>query len=594
MRRLVERQRRALASTHDAGFTLIEIIVAMVVVVIVMTALLGVLVSSLQTVAQARQRQTATALATRSLEQLRALPYAVVTGPDSTYTPNAGYVTGSAPNYTFAPPASMLAGVSETLVVNKYSGMRLAPSPVLDNVSYTVDRYVTKAAPTAAGQQAYNLTALVSWKSSPSAITRTIVERSTTFSPTGCLSTAQHPFSGPCQAYFTAQAGQSAAAFQVTDPADSSADIQGLNGRLVELSLPDLSAGLQIEQTASGNSNVATSGVRTLGTTPGAAGNKPAGASVDSDPSSAPGQLVTTSVTQTNSSVVSLSGIVGGVGTLSAAPGTNDSGTVWSAIGANSSYCQDPTLTGSTGLTTGPTSTTLGPCSSAKTTAGAGGAITYTTPDGKVVSLLTLGAAPNPSSAVAASISNLASNANASACVGTTTAPGCVHAAVSRSVGTLTVGSATGGNGPPAMTSGLFNISGLAETAKAERGVGAASAATFTRAGSVKYWNGSTYTTISLASNLFASVTIAPVTITYTGGTTVTEESTITVQPLTQSTTTDCTTTACVSAVNGAGSLVALTTFKVYSGVTLVTTFALLSNLGGVMAQSTYKAAPVG
>ena len=591
MRRLVERQRRALASTHDAGFTLIEIIVAMVVVVIVMTALLGVLVSSLQTVAQARQRQTATALATRSLEQLRALPYAVVTGPDSTYTPNAGYVTGSAPNYTFAPPASMLAGVSETLVVNKYSGMRLAPSPVLDNVSYTVDRYVTKGA-IAAGQQAYNLTALVSWKSSPSAITRTIVERSTTFSPTGCLSTAQHPFSGPCQAYFTGQAGQNAVAFQVTDPTDSSADIQGLNGRLVELSLPDLSTNLQIEQTASGTSNIATSGVRTLGATPAGAGNLPAAASVDSDPSSVPGQLVTSSVSQVNGSV-SLSGIVAGVGTLSATPGTS-SGTVWSAIGANSSYCQDPTLTGSTGLTTGPTSTTLGPCSSAKTTASVGGTITYTTPGGKVVSLLTLGAAPNPSSAVAARISNLASNANASACVGTTTAPGCVHAAVSRSVGTLTVGSATGGNGPAAMTSGIFNISGLAETAEAERGVGAASAATFTRAGSVNYWNGSTYTTISLAWNLFASVTIAPVTITYTGGTTVTEESTITVQPLTQSTTTDCTTTACVSAVNGAGSLVALTTFTVISGGTTVTTFALLSNLGGVMAQSTYKAAPLG
>jgi len=568
-----------------------------VVVVIVMTALLGVLVSSLQTVAQARQRQTATALATRSLEQLRALPYAVVTGSDLTTAPNADYITGSSPNFTFAPPATILTGVSEPLVVTVCTSLKpvcsgMKSTQLIDTVAYTVQRYVTKAALTAGGQ-AYNLTALVSWKSSPSAITRTIVERSTTFSPTGCLSTAQHPFSGPCQAYFTAQAGQSAAAFQVTDPTDSSADIQGLNGRLVELSLPDLSAGLQIEQTASGNSNVATSGVRTLGTTPGAAGNKPAGASVDSDPSSAPGQLVTTSVTQTNGSV-SLSGNLASVGTLSATPGSTGTGTVWSAIGANSSYCQDPTLTGSTGLTTGPTSTTLGPCSSAKTTAGAGGAIIYTTPDGKVVSLLTLGAAPNPSSAVAASISNLASNANASACVGTTTAPGCVHAAVSRSVGTLTVGSATGGNGPAAMTSGIFNISGLAETAEAERGVGAASAATFTRAGSVNYWNGSTYTTISLASNPFASVTIAPVTITYTGGTTVTEESTITVQPLTQSTTTDCTTTACVSAVNGAGSLVALTTFKVYSGVTLVTTFALLSNLGGVMAQSTYKAAPVG
>lgn len=607
MRRLIAHQRRALASTHDAGFTLIEIIVAMVLVVIVMTALLGVLVSSLQTVAQARQRQTATALATRSLEQLRALPYGSVTGSDLTTAPNADYVFPDPLNpgyYIFKPLATILilpGGVTkEPLVVTACtpplkpvcSGMKPTLPTIIDGVTYTVQRYVTKAALTAGGQQAYNLTVIVSWKSSASAPTRTIVERSTAFSPAGCLSTANHPFSGPCQAYFTAQAGQSAAAFQVTNPTDSSLDIQGLNGRLVELSLPDLSAGLQIEQTASGNSNVATSGVRTLGTAPGAAGNKPAGASVDSDPSSAPGQLVTTSATQTNGSV-SLSGIVAGVGTLSATPGSTDTGTVWSAIAANSTYCREANKSGTTGLNTGPTSTTLRPCSSAKVQPGASGSISYTTAGGKVVSVLTLAAAPFASSAVAASIANL-TTPNATACSGTTTTPGCVHSAVYRSLGTLTVGAATGGTGPVGMTSGLFNVAGLAETAVAERGVGAATAPTYTRAGSVKYWNGSTYLTIPLAPSTSTSVTTATVPITYSDGTTVTETSTITIQPATMSTTTDCTTTACVAAVNGAGSLVALTTFTVSSGGATVTTFALVSNLGGVLAQSTYKAAPVG
>jgi Tfp pilus assembly protein PilV len=311
---------RAVRHGRDDGFTLIEIILAMFLTVVAMTALLGVLVSSLKTVTQARQRQTATALATQSLERLRALPYDSVTGSAAaTYPKTVGlqYVTTSGTTDTFAP--TVLPGVSETLVVNQYSG-KLA-STTIDGVAYVVQTYVTKPAATAALQQAFNLTALVSWTSTVYPTTRTTAERSTEYSPAGCLSTAQSPFAAPCQAYFTAQAGLSASGFSVTNADDPTLDIPGINGRLVELNLPVLSANLQIEQTASGSAVGGTSAAKTV---PGAAagvGGVSASVAVDSDPSSTPSQQQSASANQSFTSPVSISGTSG---TLSATPTSGD------------------------------------------------------------------------------------------------------------------------------------------------------------------------------------------------------------------------------------------------------------------------------
>ncbi len=71
------RRRAAAARTGppDAGFTLVELVVAMVVTLIVVTALIGVFLSSLSGVALAKQRQAASSLATGVMEQIRALDY---------------------------------------------------------------------------------------------------------------------------------------------------------------------------------------------------------------------------------------------------------------------------------------------------------------------------------------------------------------------------------------------------------------------------------------------------------------------------------------------------------------------------------------
>jgi len=67
-------------ASGDGGFSLVEVIVAMVVIAVGLLGLMAVQVRSLSTVALAKERQTATGLASRAMEQLRAVPYTVLQG----------------------------------------------------------------------------------------------------------------------------------------------------------------------------------------------------------------------------------------------------------------------------------------------------------------------------------------------------------------------------------------------------------------------------------------------------------------------------------------------------------------------------------
>jgi Tfp pilus assembly protein PilV len=584
---------RSGSGRQDHGFTLIEIILAMFLTVVVMTALLGVLVSSLKSVTQARQRQTATALATQSLERLRALPYDSVTGSAATTYPKTvglQYVTTSGTTDTFAPNA-VLTGVSEPLVVNEYSAKRA--STTVDGVAYVIQTYVTKPAPTTAGQQAYNLTALVSWTSSVFPVTRTTAERSTEYSPAGCLSTAQRPFAAPCQAYFTAQAGLSASGFSVTNADDSKLDIPGIAGRLVELNMPVLSANLQIEQTASGSAVGATSGARAVSGTTAGVGGVSAPVSVDSDPSSTPSQEQTASAYQTSGSV----SITGTSGTLSATPTSGDTASSAAAIQATSTTCTEGDVLG-TALATGPTGL-LRPCASAAAKqSGMPGSISYVSPSAVAVSILSLGVASQTARAVAA---NLATGTPGIACFAGAGAvsPGCAHSKAYRTLGNLVVGSPATGVGPASfdVNKGLFRITGLVESASSERGPGAGTPA-YSRAGALTVWNGTGYTDFNLSdpTGLLTpsyTWTIPDTTTTYSGGLTVTASGKVIVQrPGIVTTGSDCKVAACVAQVSGAGGISAQTLFIVSVGGTEITRFALVSSVGGLVAQSTYTAAP--
>jgi Tfp pilus assembly protein PilV len=576
----------------DNGFTLIEILLAMFITVAVMTALLGVVVTSLKTVAQARQRQTATALATRSLEQLRALPYTSSTGVDATtYPKTAGlqYVTGS----TFD-PTPVLTSISETLVVNQFSGKR--SSKAIDGVTYTVQTYVTKPAATTAGAQAFNLTSIVSWASSVYPTTRSVAQRSTTFSPNGCLSTSQHPFAGPCQAYFTARAGLSPAGFAVTN-ANTTLNIPGIDGNLVELNLPVLNTNLQIEQTASGSANAATSGSLAVPSSPDGFGAKAVSVSVDSDPSSIPAQSATKTAVAQTAGPASLTGTAG---TFRASPTSADTANSAAAIEADSTTCKDGDLNGSA-LFTGPAGQ-LRPCASgSQRQSGSSGQITFTPATfADAVAVVSLAQAPQSSRAVAGYLATANTAAGACAIGAGAIPPGCSHSRVYRSLGDLVVGKPASPYVVAGLDArGLFSVTSLVETAVAERGIGAGAPA-YTRTGTLDIWNGTGYTSVPLANYASPGTPgnwdIPSVTTTYPGGFTVTMSGHITVQrPVVPAPTgsADCKAIACVAEVDGGGALHAVTNFTVNTaGGAQITTFVLVSELGGAKVQSTYKAAP--
>lgn len=540
------------------GFTLIEVLLAMFIVVAVMTAVLGLIISALGTLAQARQRQSGSALATEALESLRALPYATVTataaGGCNTslgLASTSNYVSGVAPSQTFTPTAALLNVPAEALVVNNQSPCQR--TIVQGNTTYTIRQYVTRSATT----NAYNLTAIASWTKYRSG-TAYSVERSTDFSPAGCLVTTLHPFSGPCQAAFSGRGGSDAMQLNVTqyDPATSTV------GPLVgSLTLPAVASSLEVEQT-----------VALMSTGVGAGAQDAAGSGV-----------ATSNVLQANSDPTSSSArsysqtfTIGG-GSLSPSPASltasSSSTTLNGDIAAGGLVCTVPTATGTVSIATGP-SGALRPCSTA-TVSGPGNATA------------TL------SSSALLSASGVSGSAGAANVVGATTsgicgaaAPGCAHTSVTRSVGQLTFAPAVG-------SSGLWQISTLKEFAVSEAGSSATATAP-SRSGVLTLWNGSSY-----ASPVTLSATTAGTwtwgtgpTPTYpaiTAGTmTITGSLTITAASSTASGPADCTASACVS-TQKTGSI---------TGTFLVTTpdgtYQVDMEVGGVSAISAYQAAPVG
>ena len=592
----------------ERGFTLIEVMVSLMITAVVMTAMAALVISSLQTIAQARQRQVATGLATEALERLRALPYDSVTQPDGS-APQSGlaYVTTSGGVTRFV-PTGIIPGFDQVLVPNNPGGGWLGSGRYEDvtvgEVSYRVSTYVTKPPTTAAGVQTFTATAVVTWRSAVTKGTRTVAEQSTLYSPAGCLSTAQSPFAAPCQAYFTAQAGQALSGLSVTNPSVLGDPIPGFGAERLEISFARATTNLLVEQTASGTADARTSGVSTLGPS-GTQGSASATVSVDSDPSSTPGQSQSATTTSYASSGLSTSGAAG---TLRVVPGASNSGASASAIAASTSTCVG---TAGTGLATGP-ATALLPCSSASMRPDGTATLVYqpawgaTTP----ITLASFGGSTTTGRSVAAMLS--ASNIDACTSGSGPGTTGCAHAAVNRTIGAQQLGLVSGASSvPPGLTGALVTVSGITESARTEEGQGGRVPA-YTRTGTLQVWNGSGYTTIDLAS--FANpagtpaqqaVVIPPTQLAYpgpAGGVVLTYEGRVAVQrPTLERTqtgatrtgnlTTDCKTNACTSQLNGASGVTVTLEVTIERGGAVVGQLGMAADLGGLVSQSSYKAA---
>jgi hypothetical protein len=562
----------------------------MLIIMIVMTSVIAVLVRVKSTLSLARQRQQATAVASASLEQLRALPFAAVSaGLVPSDLTGDGNIVSTAGGTRLVLAAS---GIDEPLVAQGTTAQSPAPlnphltTRLVDGVTYQVATYVTQLTSTSP----YLLTAVVRWSSNASATPRTLVQRSAAYSPSGCLSIALHPFAGPCQPFFSGEAGQTTASIAVVNDVDPAQPISGFNGKSLELDLPALSGSLAVEQTGSASSRATTTGAASdVGSSHATSGGLSAAVMTSTDPTGAtPPTNSATTPTQSSSAMT----LAGSAGSLSATPSTTDTGSV-AAAAAQPTSCAD---------VTGTTLTPVQQCAtSSARSSGADGVLTAnltgTAPVRTIGSFDLARVAPAPSDARATAAR--VSGAGGAACP-TTSGDGCAYAAMSRSLGTITLGGLPAGqvgDTRPAGFTSAVTVSGLAESARAEAGSGERSPSYARTAGTLSYWNGTAMTSLSLA-GLTTPSTIdpPPTSATYvgTGGdVTITVDPRIVIGSVTTSVTgaLPCDTAQCTRTVTGSAISVTLT-YQVTTAGSSTTRFSVIANLGSALAKATYRSAP--
>lgn len=579
---------RTSANNGDGGFTLIELLVVMVILAGCLLGLMTVQVSALRSVTVAKERQQATALTNRTMEQLRALPYDTVT---------AGLNTSDlAGDANIAAARLKPVGYPNTIDEHLVSGGSAAALPLLPHcqqtadtlvraVQYKVCTYVTLVSPTAGDtSKGYWLTVITTWSSGATqGRTITVSTRSQVFSPSGCLSTATRPFSGPCQAFHDGTAGSQPAGISVAGAVEGARLIPGnalLGG---QVDLPQVTASVQSQQVVSVQAVAQTSGARYADDTPSAptTGSRPASTGAFTDPD-ATSTAVPTSATVSQSSAALLRS--GASGSFDFTSGANDSGGSVSTTNATSAgNCSD--LAG-TAVTSGQA------CGSSRMTHPTGAqtvSLTYgqTLPLGSV-------AAP------AGSVTDRAFVARYLAPGGsycpTTSGAGCLSAGVGRSVGTSTLGGlpATLTSKTPGFGSTMVSITGYADGARAAAGIGS-EASTATRSGTLTYWTGSSYAPVPLgpltsetyplgtASGSYATVD-GPVTVTMTGQVTLGPGG-----PAAPTGPATCQPTPCVQS-SSSGTLTASVDYVLSRESAVFGRFTATLKLGSSLARATYRA----
>ena len=591
----------------DDGFTLVELLVTMAVISTVLLGLLGVQISALSTVTLSRERQQATDLANRTMEQLRALPYDTVAAgllaTDASPAVDANIklvggvlryqpahkpaideilVTRTASNC----PSTTTVTAADCPPLPLYPHVQTGAAAKIGKVQFQLASYVTLVSTTPADtSQGYWLTVDVTWSSAQTGGRTTRVStRSQAFSPSGCLSTATHPFSGPCQAYFEAAAGSTPAGIAVTGELPTGAALLGHELRQASVSLPTLSSVVQSEQIVSTQSTSTAPQTRytlTGAETPSGGTAATTGATTD------PATGASTAPADDDRTEPADSAVLAGTSgsfTLSrgASPVRAASTTRAVATAAGCRTTADLSVSSSQVCSSGSTELD-GPVQAS---------VTYGAP----IPLASIAAAGSPSRAVAGRFTT----AGGPLCAATS-GVGCIAADSARTVGAARVGGAPAGatlpDGSPVPAGfAMVSVSGSTATATAESGLGAVAPAAG-RTGSLTFSGASS--PVDLATATPQTLPLQPVSFSYTGPSgvpvqvalsgSVTVGATV-VPPASTGT---CQPQACAVEVSS-GAVLASVTYELTSGGSPVGRFTVTADLGAATARTSYRGAPSG
>lgn len=601
--------RWARARKGQAGFTIVEMMIALVILAMVMLSLAYVGSGSLADVSYASQRQQATGLANKAIEEVRALPFATVeNGLSSTDLSSDSNIVACGSNYCYKGeqiPTYTASGISAEPLVPHHQ-QTFGP---YGGVTYTVSAYVTYYDnQTTAG--IYRLTVVVTWNHPAVHGLTPQVQSSTLLSTSsGCISTTNQPFAAPCQAFFYGTASDQDGQIDATGDPPGNPPVTNLDVGSDILDLPAPVANLQLEQVTGVQATSSTSGgtIQYTDTTPTAStGSKDASAQASSDPtedlpsyssSGTVNQSATTLTASENSN------------TATVTPTTSDTTSTSATISSGATnVCATEGSLGSTGtITAGTDLTTSEPCANSQVQQqGTTGTVTANFAAGtSTLGTATVGsvaAAPSPTTVAGA----FYASAGTGACAAEpASAAGCIHTGAVRSLGTVQLGGLPTGSHieakwPSGWAGYLVQLSNYSDSVTAEAGVGAAApTVTISSAARISYWNGTGYTSVGISTGSGTTLNVSPVTITdstdfsepvvitvtpslQTGGTSVTDSQSGCTSPCTRTT----------AAATANSPITGNVTYTVTYGGTTVVSLETIVNLGTLSASTNYQPAP--
>jgi Tfp pilus assembly protein PilV len=256
-RQHIRRLRARLAA--ERGFTILETVIALMVVFASMTALAYTASVGFRYVGYGRDRIQATGIANRIMEDIRGLAYTKITnGISTTELSTDTRIKSCSGVYRFE-SCSGEKIVSSTFAAG-YTAAWLKPhtgSMTVGNLNMTYGTYVTNNSPTTSP---YRVTVVIQWSNGAiaGAPNNSVRLQSLFWSPSGCVNPNTHPFAAPCQPFFYGQVEAPQARLDVTGNIhDFAVDFDSFT-----LTLPGLSASTQEEQTKQLNATTTLSGLQ--------------------------------------------------------------------------------------------------------------------------------------------------------------------------------------------------------------------------------------------------------------------------------------------------------------------------------------------
>ncbi len=489
----------------ERGFSLLETVIAIGVIFSALTVLAYAATAGFGYQALARERQGANSIADKIMEDVRGLAYAKIqagmaaselAGDPNLVTSCVGDPAGTYRFMSCSGEMVVKNGQPNTPPLVPHTGTLSAGYPT----AYAYQTYVTQQCPTATSPGCtavtpYRVSVIVSWTGGAvQGVSRSVRTQSLFWSPDGCVKNSTHPYAAPCQPFFFGQAQVPRGAITI------SGQIMDLGFEEAELMTSGAESDAQQEQFSAAQASFSQSGAvladdsggtQTLGGVPAVT------AGSDTDPSG----TVPAYGTQTmGSGLGGSASLAQGQTSFTVTAPSGDAATANSATTASASQSCPPWVPKEVDNTL---------CAGSQIQQGSTGSLTATGAFAHVYKNIQMG------SASIATIGTAASNPNKTFVDRQLVAgqDGKLVSTVTRRFGTVNLVGLPSGLSPLAVPAGwtgyLVTLSDYQDTATATVGTGATAPTGSVTSGTISYWNGTGYTSVSATQ----TVTPSPITI---------------------------------------------------------------------------------